>query len=53
MTAIAERVGPGTIRGLLEQGAYVDQIDQHGMAAVVGVSERGCGGGADASGLWG
>ena len=31
MTAIAERVGPGTIRGLLEQGAYVDQIDQQGM----------------------
>jgi ankyrin repeat protein len=31
MTAIAERAGPGTIRGLLEQGAYVDQIDQQGI----------------------
>ena len=31
MTAIAERAGPGTIRGLLEQGAHVDQIDQQGI----------------------
>ena len=28
MTAIGERAGPGTIRGLLEQGAYLDQINQ-------------------------
>ena len=30
MTAIDELAGPGTIRGLLERGAYVDQIDKRG-----------------------
>jgi ankyrin repeat protein len=31
MRAIKERAGPATVRALLEQGAYVDQIDQHGV----------------------
>ncbi len=37
MTAIDERAGPATIRALLKQGAYVDQIDEQGsLAAVIG-----------------
>jgi hypothetical protein len=46
MTAIGERAGAGTIRGLLEQGAYVEQIDERGFWPLVLAAEnvqRWCG----------